>query len=58
MLDKPEVVQTELQQTAVIRLTIPREKIQSFMGPAITEVMRTLATQSIAPVGAVFSHHF
>jgi effector-binding domain-containing protein len=57
MLDKPQLVQTEAQLTAVIRLTIPRAQIRSVMGPAITEVMAAIAAQDIAPAGAVFSHH-
>lgn len=32
MLDKPEIVQTEKQLAAVIRLTIPRKAIQSAIG--------------------------
>lgn len=58
MLDKPTIVQTDAQQTAVIRLTIPREEIQNAMGPAMQEVMQTLAAQGIAPTGPLFSHHF
>ena len=34
MLDHPHIVRTEVQQTAVIRLTIPRAEIQTVMGPA------------------------
>jgi effector-binding domain-containing protein len=57
MLDKPRIVQTEAQLTAVIRLTVARAKIQSVMGPAIGEVMAALAAQGRAPAGPVFSHH-
>ena len=58
MLDKPYIVQTKAQPAAVIRLTIPREEIKSVMGPAIGEVMSTVAAQGIQPAGPVFSHHF
>jgi effector-binding domain-containing protein len=58
MLDTPRIVQTTAQQTAVVRLTVPRSEIQQVMGPAIGEVMQTLAAQGIAPTGPVFSHHF
>lgn len=58
MLDKPQIVQTEVQQTAVIRLTILRAEIRSVMGPAIAEVMGAIAAQGITPAGPVFSHHF
>lgn len=57
MLDKPQIVQTEAQLSAVIRLTVPRTQIQEVMGPAIAEVMAAIAAQGIAPAGPVFSHH-
>ncbi len=57
MLDKPQIVRTEAQLTAVIRLTIPRAEIQTVMGPAIAEVMAAVAAQGLAPAGPVFSHH-
>ncbi|MGH7628124.1 MAG: GyrI-like domain-containing protein [Gemmatimonadales bacterium] len=57
MLDRPQIVQTEAQSTAVIRLTIPRAEIQRVMGPAIAEVMGAIAAQGVAPAGPVFSHH-
>jgi len=57
MLDKPQIVQTEAQLTAVIRLTIPRSETQSVMGPAIGEVLAAIAAQGIAPAGPVFSYH-
>jgi effector-binding domain-containing protein len=58
VLDKPQIVQTEAQPAAVIRLTVPRSEIQSVMGPAIAEVMAVVAAQGITPAGPVFSHHF
>ena len=58
MLDKPHIVRTQAQATAVIKLTIPRAEIQRVMGPAIAEVMGAIAAQDIAPAGPVFSHHF
>lgn len=58
MLDKPQIVQIEAQLTAVIRLTIPREEIRRVMGPALAEVMATVAAQGIATTGPLFSHHF
>jgi len=57
MLDKPRIEQTDVQLTAVIRLTIPRAEIQSVMGPALAEVMAAIGAQGIAPAGPVFSHH-
>jgi effector-binding domain-containing protein len=58
MIDTPQVVHTEAQLTAVIRLVVPRSEIQKVMGPAIGEVMATLAAQRVAPAGPVFSRHF
>jgi effector-binding domain-containing protein len=57
MIDTPEVVQTTAQQAAVIRLTIPRSEMRNAFGPAIQELMSTLAGQGVKPVGAVFAHH-
>src|SRR3989442_1573127 len=53
MLDKPQIVRTEAQLTAVIRLTIPRAEIQTVMGPAIAEVMAAVAAQGLGPAGPV-----
>jgi effector-binding domain-containing protein len=58
MLETPQVVQTDRQVTAVIHLTIPRNEIQSVMGPAIAEVMAAVSAQGTGPIGPVFSHHF
>lgn len=58
MIDTPQIVQTESRQTAVIRFTIPKAEIQQVMGPAIGEVLATVAAQGIGPAGPVFSHHF
>ena len=57
MLDKPQIVQTAAQLTAIIHLTIPREKIRNVMGPGISEVMAAVAAQGIAPAGPWFTHH-
>ncbi len=57
MLDNPEVIQTDEQLTAVIHLTIPRAEISDVMGPAIAEIMSTMATQGITPDGSCFSYH-
>lgn len=58
MIDTPQITQSTAQLTAVIRLTIPRAEIRNVMGPAISEVMATVAAQGIAPAGPVFSYHF
>ncbi len=57
MLDKPIIVQTTAQLTAIIRLTIPRAEIRNVMGPGIGELMAAVAAQGIAPAGPWFTHH-
>lgn len=57
MLDTPQITQTSAQSAAIIRLTIPREEMPNVMGPAIGELMATIAAQGLAPVGPLFSHH-
>jgi effector-binding domain-containing protein len=58
MLDTPQIVRTEVRHAAVIRLTIPRAEIQRVMGPAIQEVLETVAAQGQAPTGPVYSYHY
>ena len=57
MLDKPQIVQTAAQPTAIIRFTIPRSEIQNVMGPGYQELMATVAAQGITPTGSWFTHH-
>src|SRR6478672_2454349 len=57
MLDKPQIVQTAAQQTAIIRFTIPRSEIQHVMGPGYQELMAAVAAQGITPTGSWFTHH-
>ena len=57
MLDTPDITRTTTRPTAVIHLTIPREEIQSVMGPGIGELMATIAAQGITPTGPWFNHH-
>lgn len=58
MLEQTQIVETDARLSAVIRLTIPRDEIQQVMGPAIAEVLATLAAQGIVPAGPVFTYHF
>jgi effector-binding domain-containing protein len=58
MLDKPQIVQTAVQATAVIHLTVPRAEIRNVMGPGHRELMAAVAAQGIVPAGAWFTHHF
>jgi effector-binding domain-containing protein len=57
MLATPQIVQTNAQAAAVIRLTIPRSEMMKVFGPAVGDLMTTLAAQGVEPVGAVFAHH-
>jgi effector-binding domain-containing protein len=57
MIDNPQIVQTTAHQAAIIRLTIPRNEMMKTFGPAVQELMSTLADQGVKPVGAVFAHH-
>ena len=57
MIDTPEITQVPAVETAIIHLTIPRERIGEVMGPAIGELMGTIAAQGVKPAGAVYSHH-
>ena len=58
MLDTPRISPTEPRPIAVIRLTVPRSQIQTVMGPAMGELLATIAEQGIAADGPLFSHHF
>ena len=51
MIDTPQTVQTTAHQAAVIRLTIPRSEMRNAFGPAVQELMSTLAGQGVKPVG-------
>ena len=57
MLSAPEIIHTTAQDAAVIHLTVPRSEMMKVFGPAVAELMKTLADQGIEPVGAVFAHH-
>lgn len=57
MIDSPQIVQTQAQLTAVIHLTIPREQMKDEFGPAMNELLSTLAHQGIEPKSAAFAYH-
>ena len=57
MLATPQIIRTNVQEAAVIRLTIPRSEMMKVFGPAVGELMAALAAQGVEPVGAVFAHH-
>jgi len=43
VLATPEVIETNVQEAAVIRLTIPRSEMMKVFGPAVGELMAALA---------------
>jgi effector-binding domain-containing protein len=57
MLDKPRIVRTDDQRTAIIRFSIPRAEIRNVMGPGMAELKAAVAAQGIAAAGPMFSHH-
>jgi effector-binding domain-containing protein len=58
MIDTPHIVQTPVQSTAVIHITVPRDQIQHVMGPGHSELMAVLNAQGVVPSGRWFTHHF
>jgi effector-binding domain-containing protein len=57
MLEPLQVTASPAQLIALIPLTIARTDMRTMMGPAIGELMATLAAQGIAPGGPWFCHH-
>jgi hypothetical protein len=57
MLSAPHIINTDLQEAAVIRLTIQRSKMRELFGAAVGKLMTAPAAQGVEPVGAVFAHH-
>src|ERR1700730_17158993 len=57
MLAAPEIIMPNVQEAAVVHLTIPRSEMMKVFGPAVGELMAALAARRVEPVGAVFAHH-
>ncbi len=57
MLATPQIIQTQVQEAAIIRLTIPRSEMMKVFGAAVGELLTALAAQGVEPIGAVFAHH-
>jgi effector-binding domain-containing protein len=57
MIDMPQIVQTEAQQTAYIPLTVPVAEIINVMGPGISEVFLAIAAQGLASTGPWLTYH-
>ena len=57
MIETPQIIQTQAQAAAIIRLTVVRSEMMKVFGPAVGELMAALTAQGVEPVGAVFAHH-
>jgi len=57
MIDTPRIVETPAQRTARIRITVPRDQIQTVMGPGLQELRAALIAQGITATGPWFTHH-
>jgi len=57
MIETPQIIQTSADHTAVIHLTVPRQEIHKVMGPAMQEVLATVAAQGATRTGPLFAHH-
>jgi uncharacterized protein YndB with AHSA1/START domain/effector-binding domain-containing protein len=57
LIEAPVVTDTPPQLAAAIHLTVPRNEIQSVMGPGLAEIMTAVAAQGLAPSGPWFTHH-
>ena len=56
MITPPEVVTTQEVITAAIPLVIPGRDMPKYMDPAIEEIIKVLAAQSMRPAGPMFSY--
>jgi uncharacterized protein YndB with AHSA1/START domain/effector-binding domain-containing protein len=54
----PEIIATDRQLTATLRMNIPRNEMMKRFGPAIQELAAALAAQGMPPTGSAFAHHF
>lgn len=58
MIDTPQIVRSQPQQTAVIRFTIPRAEMPQVMGAAIAELAGAIAAQGAGPAGPLYTFHY
>jgi effector-binding domain-containing protein len=57
VIDPPRIIETAEQPLALLHLTVPRNQIQTVMGPGLAEVTAALAAQGVEPSGPWFTHH-
>lgn len=58
MSETPTVTQSPAQRTAVIRVTVPRDRIAEVMDPGVHELFRTVQAQGVAVTGPWFTYHY
>jgi effector-binding domain-containing protein len=57
VLATPTIVHTPARHIAVIRLTVPWNKIEFLMEPGLNELIATVSAQGIGPTGPWFNRH-
>ena len=57
MFEEPQIVKTSRRETAVIRVTTPRARVDQAIDPAIKEVLEALTAQGIRPAGPLVANH-
>lgn len=57
MLNRPEVVELPARTTAVVRMTVERERIAEAFPPAIEEVISGIGAQGVQPGGPLFARY-
>jgi effector-binding domain-containing protein len=57
MIDRPHITRAEVQQAAVIHITVPRDQIKQVMDAGFVELFAAVAEQGLTPVGPPFAHH-
>jgi len=58
MIETPQIVETEGQETAAIRFRIPKAEMQEAFGQGVPELLGAVEEQGAEVVGPVFAHHF
>lgn len=57
MIDTPQIVQTQAQQTAFIHLVLPPQEMPQVMDAVINELIGAIAAQDAGPAGPLFTYH-
>lgn len=57
MIETPQIVRVGRQHTAVIKLRVERDALQSVVGTAIAELQGALNAEGVAMAGPLVMHH-